>query len=97
MHAAVEIQDQLSVWSSEDAGQVAHSQNDAQNPQGEEEEVKESELLLIELQYSQEQRQAQGRTGLDPELLELTKGGVAAINRQQVQQRTQVESQQMER
>lgn len=57
------------------------SQHDAQNPQGEEEEIKESQLIL-ELQQSQVQRQTRGGSVLDPELQALNKGGVAAINRQ---------------
>lgn len=43
----------MSVWSSEEtAGGHMLSQHDAQNPQGEEEEIKESQLIL-ELQQSQ--------------------------------------------
>ena len=59
----------------------------AQNPQGEEEEIKEGELQLqLILQNSQMQRQG---NHLDPELSELTRGGVAAINRQANEQRAQ--------
>ena len=76
MHAEMA---ELSVWS-EDALHAALSQRDAQNPQGEEEEMKESELAQL-LQSSTQQRLANGNQLLDPELAEITKGGVAAINR----------------
>ena len=48
------------------------------NPQGEEEEIKESDLRLI-LENSQSR---QLNAMVDNEIAELTKGGVAAINRQ---------------
>ena len=48
LHADI---DKLSIWS-EDAMQTGLSQHDAQNPQGEEEEIKGSELIEI-LQESQ--------------------------------------------
>ena len=78
--------DQLSLWS-EDQMQHAMSQRDAQNPQEQREEEKEqpSELRVI-LEHSSAQVQRQNNQ-VDQELAELTRGGVAAINRQSAQQR----------
>ena len=81
--------EQLSVWS-EDQLATALSQHDAQNPQGEEEEIKSSNEFQIIMQTSQQQRSS---ALLDQELQELTKGGVAAINRESQQMRAHVESQ----
>ena len=78
--------EQLSLWS-EDHMHHMLSQRDAQNPQGEEEEMKETSELQLILQNSTEPRQPNYM--LDQELSQLSKGGVAAFNRQSVQQRAQ--------
>ena len=75
--------EQFSVWSEDQMHQVL-SQRDAQNPQGEDEEMKGTSELDVILQNSLLPREPESM--LDRELTELTKGGVAAINRQSVHQ-----------
>ena len=81
--------DHISAWS-EDNGATQLTQHDAQNPQGEEEELNDGELHVI-LQNSQAMRRQAGGV-LDPELSQLTKGGVAAVNRQMIQARSEIET-----
>ena len=76
--------EQVSVWSSE---QVGASQRDAQNPQGEEELKDDLQIML------QNSAQRQASDLLDLELQHMNEGGVAAINRQQAQQRIEREEQ----